>query len=343
MPTISVLMTVFNAERFVKESIESILVQSFSDFEFIILNDGSTDNSLSIIESFTDHRIRIINIGKLGYYFAKQRLIKEAKSEYIAIMDADDIAYPNRFEKQLLFLQNNPTYSLVSARANYIDVNNKDLKKSIDFFESNDEIKCNLLFTNVIVHPCVMIRKSILDEHNLNYLPIAGEDFDLWIRIAQRSKVYNLNNFLLSYRIHPNNMTHSKWYKLKDGIQTLITNQIKYYFLNEVDDLDVQVHLSLIDFSLNNKLSDLPALLTWIQKLITLNKQHQHFDEQILKQVLYERVLKKYLRLSAYNFSVYQSLLVIKKILQPKLTFELRKKELAILAFSVLRNKFIQS
>jgi|JI6StandDraft_1071083.scaffolds.fasta_scaffold29636_1 glycosyltransferase involved in cell wall biosynthesis len=342
MPTISVLMTVFNAERFIKESIESILFQSFSDFEFIILNDGSTDNSLNIIQSFSDVRIRIVNDGKLGYYFAKQRLIEEAKCEYIAIMDADDIAHPTRFEKQLLFLQNNPTYSLVSARANYIDVNNKDLKKSIDFFESNDEIKCNLLFTNVIVHPCVMIRKSILDEHKLNYLPIAGEDFDLWIRIAQRSKVYNLNNFLLSYRIHPNNMTHSKWYTLKDGIQTLITNEIKYYFFDEVDDIDIKLHLSLIDFSLKNKLSDLPLLQSWIQKLITLNQRHKHFDEQILKQVLYERVLKKYLRLTEYNFSVFQNLIKIKKILQPTLTFELRKKELAILVFSIARKKIIQ-
>jgi glycosyltransferase involved in cell wall biosynthesis len=341
MPKISVLMTVFNAERFIKESVKSILAQSYSDYEFIILNDGSTDESLNIIQSFTDNRIRIINEGKLGYYSAKQRLIKEAKCEFIAIMDADDIARQDRFERQINFLETNPSYSLVSARANYIDINNNDLNQSIDFYETNDEIKCNLLFTNVIVHPCVMIRKSILDKHNLNYLPIAGEDFDLWIRIAQHSKVYNLNEFLLSYRIHNNNMCHSKWYTLKEGIRTLITNELNFYFKNEIDNNESITHLSLVEFSLKNKVEDLPDIKNWIQKLIELNKNHHHFDEQILKQVLYERILKKLLRLENYNYAVFKTLMHFKNLLQPKLTLELRKKEAAILAFSIANKKFI--
>lgn len=260
MPKVSVLMTAFNTENYISLAIESILNQTFSDFEFIILNDGSTDNTLNIINQYKDSRIRLINEGKLGYYYAKQRLIKEAKSTYLAIMDADDIADSSRLQKQVNFLEAHTEFGLVSARARYIDLYNNDLNKSIDFFESNESIKCNLLFVNVIVHPCVMMRKSILDEHNLTYKALAGEDFDLWIRIAQISKVYNLNEFLLSYRIHSNNMVHSKWYKLKDGIYTLISDELNYYFPNLISEEEKMNHLSLVDFSLKNSSTDLPAL-----------------------------------------------------------------------------------
>lgn len=342
MPIISVLMTAYNAEKYIAKSIESILNQTFSDFEFIILDDGSTDNTLSIIKSYTDSRIRILIPGKIGYYEAKIRLINEASTEFVAIMDADDIADKHRLQYQYLFLKNNQDYGLVGSRAKWIDTNDKDLNKEFPFVESNEQIKCQLLFINCFVHTSIMMRNSILKNYNLNYRKIAGEDFDLWIRIAQKTKVINLDNVLINYRIHDNNMCHSNWYKLGEGISTLISDELKSYFNNEITKEESQTHLSLVEFSLKNKIKDLSDLQQWIQKLIILNKEHQYFDEQILKQVLYERVLKKLLRLQDYNYTVYKTLMQLKTLLQPTLSFELRKKELAIFAFAVTKKKFVQ-
>jgi len=340
MPAISVLMTAYNAEKYIAKSINSILNQTFKDFEFIILNDGSTDNTLSIIKSYQDTRIKVLEPGKLGYYAAKIKLIQEANSDFIAIMDADDIATNDRFQLQYSFLKDNNDYGLVGSRAEWIDINDNKLNKEFPFVETNEQIKCNLLFVNCFVHTSILMRRSVLLEHNLNYKKIAGEDFDLWIRISQKSKAANLNKVLISYRIHDNNMCHSDWYKLGEGISTLITDELNNYYGNAISDNDINAHLSLVEFSLKNTIEDLPTLQNWIYKLLNLNKEHKHFDEQILQQVLYERILKKFLRLKNYNLSVYKTLLQFKRVLQPSLSIELRKKEAAILAFSFTKRNF---
>ena len=107
MSMISVLMTAYNCEKYIAQAIDSILQQTFTDFEFIILNDGSTDRTLDIIQSYKDNKIKLINDGKLGYYAAKKRLINEAKGEYIAIMDGDDICDKERLEIEYNFLKTN--------------------------------------------------------------------------------------------------------------------------------------------------------------------------------------------------------------------------------------------
>ncbi|HMW94661.1 MAG TPA: glycosyltransferase family A protein, partial [Chitinophagales bacterium] len=146
--SVSVLMTAYNAENYVKEAIQSILEQTYSDFEFVIINDGSTDKTLEIIQSFDDKRIRIINEGKFGYYKAKRRLIEEAKGKYIAIMDADDIADKNRFEAEVDFLDKHPDFGLVGTNATWIDKDNKPFGKGFNFSYSPEELKCRLLFHN---------------------------------------------------------------------------------------------------------------------------------------------------------------------------------------------------
>ncbi|HQV78646.1 MAG TPA: glycosyltransferase [Chitinophagales bacterium] len=341
MPQINVLMTAYNAEKYIAKAIDSILIQSFSDFQFIILDDGSTDNTLSIIKSYSDSRIKILQPGKIGYYAAKIMLIESASSEFIAIMDADDIAEKNRLQLQYDFLVNNPDYSLVGSRASWIDSDGNLLNKEFPFIQMHEEIKCHLLFTNCLVHTSILIRRKTLAEYHLNYKKIAGEDFDFWIRIIQHSKAINLNAVLINYRIHNNNMHYSNWYKLGEGISYLITDELKNYFKSNVDENDIQTHLSLVEFSLKNEIQDLEAIKNWITKLLNLNQQYQHFDEAILKQVLYERILKKLLRLKNYNFTVYQTLSQLKKQLQPQLNLTLRKKEMAIFVFSLFRKQIV--
>ncbi|HOK51408.1 MAG TPA: glycosyltransferase, partial [Bacteroidales bacterium] len=194
-PLVSVVMPVYNASSFIEESINSILQQTFSDFEFIIINDASTDNSRNIISSYTDSRIRIIdNEQNLGVTRSLNKGIKLARGKYIARMDADDIALSNRFEKQVAFLESNPDYGLVGA---YMQLLPSGAVVRVP--TTDEELKATMLFHNPFVHPAMMIRKSILVQHQLTYDESlsAAQDEDLWFRIAQYCKIANIPEVLL--------------------------------------------------------------------------------------------------------------------------------------------------
>jgi glycosyltransferase involved in cell wall biosynthesis len=298
---VSVLMTAYNAEKYISESIDSILNQTFKNFEFIILNDGSTDRTLEIVQSYKDIRIKIIDDGKLGYYKAKKRLITEANGDFIAIMDADDISYDTRLEVEVSFLLNNPEYGLVGTNAEWIDENNKKFGSGFNFNYSPKELKARLLFQNCFVHTSVLIRKSIIDKYQLNYKEIAGEDFDFWVQIAKYSKIKNIPSKLIKYRIHGGNMIHSSWYKLDDGLYNIIREQLIYYFNDNVNENDVKLHYSLINFNKLNNIEDLNALFIWIKKLLLVNNNMHIFDDKYLKKILSERITKKLMRTSKCN------------------------------------------
>ncbi len=133
-PKVSVIMSVYNGDKYLREAIESILNQTFTDFEFIIVNDGSTDNSLEIIESYDDERIKTINNKKnIGLTKSLNKALKFAKGKYIARQDADDVSLPNRFEKQVEYLDSHPEVALVGTSVYLIDENGKIIGKRIAF------------------------------------------------------------------------------------------------------------------------------------------------------------------------------------------------------------------
>ncbi len=335
MPIVSVLMPAYNTANYIAEAINSILNQTFSDFELIIINDGSTDNTHQIISSFSDARIKYYqNDGNKGLTFIRNKLIQLASCDYLAFLDSDDIAERNRLEIEYNILKLNHDLGLVSASVTSLDENNKRDNINWKFDLDTDKLKTHLLFYNPIVTSTVMFKKEILPKEIFREEYPPCEDYDLWTRMLLNSKGIVLTDFLATYRLHSNSISKRKVDDARINRNKVITNQLEYYFQNQYSKNEAELHLSLVDFSLKSKVKDLQSLQDWIQKLITLNQQNQHFDEQLLKQVLYERVLKKYLRLTEYNFKVYQNLIKLKKILVPTLTFELRKKEMAILLFS---------
>ena len=338
MPIVSVLMPAYNTANYIAEAINSILNQTFSDFELIIINDGSTDNTHQIISSFTDTRIRYFqNDGNKGLTFVRNRLVQLSTCNYIAFLDSDDFAENNRLEIEYNLLKSNRNIGLVSSSVKSLDEYGNQDSKSWKFDLNPTKLKINLLFYNPIVTSTVMFKKEILPIEIFRERYPPCEDYDLWVRMLLRSNGIVLTDFLATYRIHSNSVSKRKADDARINRNKVITNQLEYYFQNQYSKNEAELHLSLVDFSIKNNIDDLLNLQDWIQKLITLNQQNQHFNEQILKQVLYERILKKYLRLNKYNFSVYQKLMKIKKLLVPTLTFELRKKEMAILFFSCFK------
>ena len=200
-PKVSVIMPVFNAEKFIGEAVESILRQTFTDFEFIIINDASTDGSRKIIKTFSDKRIILVNNPhQLRITASLNKAIGMAKGDYIARMDADDVSLSDRLETQVKFLDNHQDVGVVGS---WVEVFGR--RRGVWKYPTDPKvIRGSQLFNGSIVHPAVMIRKSFLDKFHLRYnenYPNA-QDYELWSRCAGYFKLANIGKVLLKYRLH---------------------------------------------------------------------------------------------------------------------------------------------
>jgi glycosyltransferase involved in cell wall biosynthesis len=214
-PKISVIMSVYNCEKYLKESVDGILSQTFSDFEFIIINDGSADKSREILESYKDSRIRLFNNQNKGLTKSLNEAIGYSNGEYIARMDADDISLPERFEKQIKFLDANPECAMCGTWAEFIDEDGKYLR-DYNTPVTDSEIKKEILFHNPFIHPSVMIRKSVFEKVGLYDTSFRyAQDYELWTRIAIKFKTGNIPEKLLRYRLLKEGITKSKNFKVR--------------------------------------------------------------------------------------------------------------------------------
>ena len=199
-PLVTVLLPVYNAEKFLRESIDSILNQTYQNFEFLLINDGSTDTSREIILNYTDARIRYLeNEKNIGLIQTLNRGIAEAKGSYIARMDADDVSRADRLIKQVDFLESNPSYGMVGSWCSVINTS-----KKIEYHTSHASLQFALLNYCCFVHPSVMLRKSVLIENQFYFDShfVHSEDYELWTRLLTKTKAANLPDYLLSYREH---------------------------------------------------------------------------------------------------------------------------------------------
>jgi glycosyltransferase involved in cell wall biosynthesis len=205
MPFVSVLMPCYNAERFLQDAINSIINQTFTDFELLIIDDCSCDGSLEIINRFcaADQRIVLIqNSTNSGVVEALNRGIKLTKGQFIARMDADDISHPQRLEKQIDYMIRHPECIVCGTNIRLINETGKRIGMR-SYFTENRKIKHNILLKSPFAHPSVMIRKQVLIENNLSYSQKYGsaEDYYLWMRLFDLGLFANLDEFLFDYRI----------------------------------------------------------------------------------------------------------------------------------------------
>jgi glycosyltransferase involved in cell wall biosynthesis len=234
---VSIVLPIFNGQKYVRAAIDSILCQSHENFELIIVDDGSTDDSLTIVSSYADPRIKIFkNKKNLGIVDSLNRGISLSNGEYIARMDSDDIAFPNRLKKQLEFIKKNDC-DLTSARA----VTFGESKEKIFPTQLNpSEIEFGLLFVNLIVHPLVFARATVLKSNLYSSEYEGAEDYELWTRLVLSGcKLAVQDDVLLHYRVHKLQISQAKKSK-----QVELANCIRNrYFLmmskkSEVDDDD---------------------------------------------------------------------------------------------------------
>lgn len=215
MVKISVLMPVYNGEKYLKQTIESVLGQSYSDFEFIIVDDGSTDSSVQIVRGFGDSRIRLIQANHGGIVGALNRGMEEAAGEYLARIDADDVCLPHRLETQLKYMESNDDVVVCGTWASTIDENG-NVTGALEYPPVEDqEIRNYMILHNPFIHPSVMFRRKAVVEAGAYKNFKHTEDYELWTRALCRGKGHNIPERLIQYRIHSSQVTRTSNLKMK--------------------------------------------------------------------------------------------------------------------------------
>ncbi len=303
MPKVSVVMPVYNGEKYLREAIDSILNQTFSDFEFIIINDCSADSTEQIIMSYTDDRIVYVkNEKNMGVAESLNRGIDLAKGEYIARMDADDISLPERFEKQVKFMDKHTDIGVCGS--NIFLFNEDGILREHTFLSEYEDIKVGMLFGCSFAHPSVIIRKSVLKENNFKYNSQfeKTEDYELWGRLAEVCKLYNINEFMLKYRIHKNQVT-SKITEREDKNCRFIQERLLGKIAENMSGCELDFFFS--NYRLRNftatEFENLEMVMCKVKKL---NRSYRLFNKHKLSKTL-SIIRKNVARRMGYKYRIY--------------------------------------
>ena len=224
---ITVLMPCYNAANYIVDAIRSVLGQTFRDFELLIVNDGSTDNTTERVRSFNDDRIILIEQPQLGIATALNNGLKHARTNYIARFDADDICFADRLEKQYLFMLKNPEYIVVGSGADYMDDSGSFIFTHFPKVVTNGEIQQLAWYRCPFIHASVMFRKDTVMSFGYDTNAHSFEDHLLWLQLKPRGKMYNMPEPLLSVRLNPRSFT------MDERKRPRIFHEIKYKALQK--------------------------------------------------------------------------------------------------------------
>jgi glycosyltransferase involved in cell wall biosynthesis len=242
MPKVTVLMAVYNGERYLREAMESVLCQTFRDFQFLIINDGSTDNTRDLILSYKDARIVLVDSEhNVGQTQSLNRGLELATGELIARQDADDISESERLARQVAFLDRHPEVALLGTCYKEIDIHGSVIAQRKLPCDTTD-IRWSLLFFCPFVHTSVMLRKSVVSEQIglYNEALAYSQDYELWHRIARQFAIANLPEPLVRLRNHPWSMTATYGQRVYEGHRIRIA-QIRR-LLDWDEDMDIERH-----------------------------------------------------------------------------------------------------
>ncbi len=279
--TVSVLMPVYNGEKYLQEAINSILNQTYSDFDFLIINDGSTDRTEEIILSNTDPRIQYIkNDTNLKLIGTLNKALSLVNGKYLARMDADDICTPDRLQKQLEAMEQNPNIGAVGCA---MDIFGSNDNRVVRFDSDADYIKFRLLFGCYIVHGASLIRMSVLKENNITFNPdyVHCEDHYFFWQIANKSAIYNHPDVLYARRMHDESViaVNAAYLKQKH-------NELRYDILAELGvtltNAEKKAYGKFILKEFVYTLDSIETLMNVFDKIIEANKNSQLLNSPIL-------------------------------------------------------------
>ena len=289
-PFITVLMPVYNGERHLAEAIESLLDQTFHNFEFLIINDGSTDGTMEILERYGRHdrRIRLFHQANQGVIASLNRGLDLARGKYIARMDADDVSLPERLSKQVAFMEAHPHVfvceSWVMSQGERQGIISKPPPDS-------ESIRCILFFENAPAHPSVMFRKETLDRFGIRYDPDFrhAEDYELWVRCSSFARLANIEEVLLRYRRHEGSISKQVPEEQQSTIRRIRLLQLETLGIRPTDE-EFALHESISTwmFEPNNK-DYLMRVSDWLQRIKRANERTSCYPEPAFSEELAAR------------------------------------------------------
>lgn len=290
-PKISVVIPAYNAAYYIGACLKSMIDQSFKDQEIVVIDDASTDDSVKVVRSFQDPRIRLIeNASNLGLAACVNKAIRSCAGEYIARMDADDIAHPTRLEKQLMFMEANPEIGIVGSAMQSVGHSNFLHR----FPASHAACKAQLLFNVCFGHPTVMIRRSVFlpaDSLYREELQQYSEEYELWCRLVDRIQFANMQEVLLQYRTFDPQMKSEAQQKRRVNSfairKAFIASQ-----LGETSDGQLACHDHICNLDRAGNVEELLSWINWLFRCAELNYDRRAFDPAALNLELSRRLFE---------------------------------------------------
>jgi len=276
-------MPVYNGSKYLLESVRSILNQSFFDFEFIIIDDGSTDNSVEIIKSI-NHKSIILkqNTTNRGNYYCRNIGIEQANGRYICVMDADDISEPSRLQRQFQFMECNEEVGICGTFIRNIPSNIIPR-----FLTDCEHLKVAFLSNNHCSHPSLLMRRKLLDKYELRYNEeyYYSADYDLCARSLKCFKLINIPEVLLNYRRHSEQISDARKHEQEEFADKIRIRQIEDIFGLEPDEIPISLHLKLMKKKLLGIIERDDAI-RWLEILFEKNRTINYYNQKILEQFL---------------------------------------------------------
>lgn len=289
LPLVSVIIPYNNVQNYIWESIESILLQSYKNFELILIDDGSYDQSYRIVQKYVDKRIRHIRFNKnYGVAFSRNIGIDASKGKYIAFLDSDDRCYPNRLDWQVEFMESNADIGLCGTW-----VRTFGDKKSViwRFAQNNKELKARLLLDNPFATSSIMLRKKTISDNEIyfNAQYKVAEDYDCWERISKYCDIQNIPEVLVEYRIHNSQMSKEKKEIMYDTTKRIRERQLKQMgLIPSAEELSIHNLAGNWTIGLNERL--FCAVETWLMRLYEINVKKNIYDVKTFGILLYKNL-----------------------------------------------------
>ncbi len=340
-PLVSVNMAAYNAGNYIAEAIQSVLSQTYQNWELIIVNDCSTDNTVNEISRFRDPRIKVYhNDQNEGIVYTRNRALHYSSGKYISVLDSDDVYLPEKLSVQVEFLENNKDYGLVGSAFRFIDESSKPTSEVKCWYGKAEYLPAILLFNNYFIHSSTLFKTSLAKE--LLYRPLVkgyspSEDYQIITEIAHTQKIYNINKELIHYRQHVISISKVREDKINEYIDNVITKQLKKLDIT-LDKEGLEFHKS-IHFSFDNlELNSLIKIRNWLSNLVSKNKKNKVYDEYFE-----EYIAKKWFELA--NLNANRGIIILFLFYSTSLAFHKRisfhqKKNLLLRCLYEFKNKF---
>ncbi|HLT89176.1 MAG TPA: glycosyltransferase [Sphingobacterium sp.] len=281
---ITVFMAAYNAADYIAASIESVLKQTYDHFELLIVDDGSTDNTVEIIQRFHDPRIRLIqNDGNKGQPYTRNLALTEAKGEFLAVLDSDDIAFPNRLEIQLQHFLDRPQLAVLGGQVYVIDKYGQRTGQEMIPICGSKQLHSALLLHNSFVHPTVMMRMSAFKDIGGYPNHLVAQDYALFSRIALKYEVDNIPEYLGEYRMHDNNISIRKKHLADEQLRAILRYQLDK-LLPETSHIDLDILRSPV---INSKYSPEEYYAVY-REIILHNRQRKLYPIVELERIFFD-------------------------------------------------------